>query len=137
MGLTTMKLLSRFTAPLAAIVVSLGLSVATAGATTINYGGSAPGTLIGLGGNMLEEISLPNSTSVTSDFYFHSTVAGVLSANSFEGTSAGGTSLNPFSIELYNVTTATLVDFNGSPVANGTQESVALNNDPIISGDSL
>ena len=114
----------------------LGVSIAPSGAVTIPPGGGAPGTAIPLGSNPLASITLTSPTSVTTDFFFTPSVAGTTFLSAFEGTSAGGSSLNPFSITLLNLTTSTTVGANNAPVANVTQLSLQLSGLPFISGDN-
>jgi hypothetical protein len=113
----------------------LGASAVAAGASTINFGGSAPGTSIGLGSSSLETITLTAPGPITEDFFFTLSASGVLSANALEGTSSGANSLNPFSITLYNVSTSTSLATSSTPVVNGSNESVGLSSvGPLASG---
>jgi hypothetical protein len=89
-----------------------------------------------LGSNPLASITLNNTTPVTTDFFFTPMVAGTTFLSAFEGTSAGGSSLNPFSLTLINLTTSTTVGANNTPVANVTQLSVQLSGVPFIFGDN-
>jgi hypothetical protein len=115
----------------------LGASAIPSGAATLVFGG--PVTTAGLGGNSLETITLNAGESTPAggvDYFFTLAMAGTFAANATEGTSAGGNSLNPFSMELVNVTGGNLVlASDNSPVANGSQETVTLNSvGPLMAG---
>lgn len=107
-------------------VVLLGASMVPLGAATIDYGTPSPGTAIGLGSSQLEEIVISTATSFTEDFYFTLTGAGLFSANAIEGTSAGGNSINPFTMTLFDSSIPSSLATNSTPTVNGSTESIQL-----------
>ena len=107
-----------------------------AGAVTIPQGGAAPGTAIGLGTNFLDFISIPNTTPVTVDYFFHPLVSGTLSINSVAATSSGANALSPFSIQIINLTTATILGTDNTPVSIGNNEGVGLSGLAFIFGNN-
>jgi len=125
------RLLCSAVAALAFLGVSVGPSAAD-----IASGGAPPGASVGLGTTTLQTIVLPDTSPTTTFYFFTPSVTGTFTINVFEGTSAGGTALSAFAIQLSNLTTATILGTDNTPEAAGSLQFVHLDNLPFISGNN-
>ena len=108
----------------AVAAVLLGASAIPSGAATmIPIGG--PNTAIGLGSSSLATEEVGANDAFTVDYFFNLTAPGMLSANALDGTSAGATAINPFSLTL-EIAGGSVLGTTSSPTSSGSTESIQL-----------